>query len=559
MDKQDIKDYITLQEATQYCQYSQEYLSLRARSGKLKAVKFGRNWTTKKEWLNEYLATVEEYKEYVEECRIKKETKNSGVEIIQAIKKEIPAPENLPVEELGFFGKIKEAIFNFPSPEFFGNGLRFGFSACFASVLIIAGCVFGNSSLTNVFFQANSCVAIVSEAGNIVVAEFVNSSADGLADVVDSAAGFAISTGKTGDVVINRASGISRDLMFAVLDGIGAAAEKLGNAEFAAANSVLNYSRDNIAAVAEYAQEFVANVNESGDIVARGIVKIPADSILAAGQDIQTGVENINYGGEKVLDSFVIGTVKEGADVYSTGFSAINNFANDIGNSSDSLMAASVENFRNGFERVSALTYIVGGAGDEFMIGSLAGAKDLSWQTSKIASFAFNNAKRGKEALALQASIFTDYTHWALNSLKNKVFSFGNSVKVFAGNFQQRSGDALYSLKEGAVQGFDNLIFAVSEKAKNIFAFMGRRTGASAGQVAVTEGASPVVSQDKQGMVVLPVQGDEEKTKEKIKSFFSDEVEVAPRDADSGIITPVFKEKKGPGYMYMMVPINNKN
>ncbi|MCK4473933.1 hypothetical protein KAU40_01580 [Candidatus Parcubacteria bacterium] len=48
-------EYISLQEATEYCDYSQEYLSLRARQGKLKSVKFGRNWVTKKEWLEEYI------------------------------------------------------------------------------------------------------------------------------------------------------------------------------------------------------------------------------------------------------------------------------------------------------------------------------------------------------------------------------------------------------------------------------------------------------------------------------------------------------------------------
>jgi uncharacterized protein YecA (UPF0149 family) len=48
-------EYILLREATKYCHYSQEYLGLRARQGKLKAVKFGRNWVTKKEWLDEYL------------------------------------------------------------------------------------------------------------------------------------------------------------------------------------------------------------------------------------------------------------------------------------------------------------------------------------------------------------------------------------------------------------------------------------------------------------------------------------------------------------------------
>ncbi|MEK7172750.1 MAG: hypothetical protein AAB740_02100, partial [Patescibacteria group bacterium] len=58
MTSQEIKEnnYIPLSEAAQkYTDYSQEYLSLRARQGKLKAVKIGRNWLTKKEWVEEYL------------------------------------------------------------------------------------------------------------------------------------------------------------------------------------------------------------------------------------------------------------------------------------------------------------------------------------------------------------------------------------------------------------------------------------------------------------------------------------------------------------------------
>ena len=53
-------NYISLQEATQYCNYSREYLSLRARQGKLKAVKIGRDWVTRKEWIEEYLKRVKE-------------------------------------------------------------------------------------------------------------------------------------------------------------------------------------------------------------------------------------------------------------------------------------------------------------------------------------------------------------------------------------------------------------------------------------------------------------------------------------------------------------------
>lgn len=47
--------YMTLREAADHCSYSPEYLSLLARTGKLEAVKFGRNWMTSREALNEYI------------------------------------------------------------------------------------------------------------------------------------------------------------------------------------------------------------------------------------------------------------------------------------------------------------------------------------------------------------------------------------------------------------------------------------------------------------------------------------------------------------------------
>lgn len=110
--------YISLQEATQYCNYSQEYLSLRARQGKLRAVKFGRSWLTKKEWLEEYLRKVEVYKN----------------------KKVAFPPENLPIGELRKIQIVPR--------------IRFGFILTLVFVLLIAGIVFalqqaqGNPELT---------------------------------------------------------------------------------------------------------------------------------------------------------------------------------------------------------------------------------------------------------------------------------------------------------------------------------------------------------------------------------------------------------------------------
>ncbi|MCX6759881.1 MAG: hypothetical protein NTW46_00875, partial [Candidatus Nealsonbacteria bacterium] len=56
------KNFISLADATKYCRYSQPYLNLRIRQGKLKAVKLGRNWMTTKEWLEDYLKKIENQK-----------------------------------------------------------------------------------------------------------------------------------------------------------------------------------------------------------------------------------------------------------------------------------------------------------------------------------------------------------------------------------------------------------------------------------------------------------------------------------------------------------------
>ena len=76
-NKRDIdQNYISLQEATRLCSYSQDYLSLRARQGKLKAAKFGRNWVTTKDWLQDYLKTIGDYSvNHVNDKKLKKKLK----------------------------------------------------------------------------------------------------------------------------------------------------------------------------------------------------------------------------------------------------------------------------------------------------------------------------------------------------------------------------------------------------------------------------------------------------------------------------------------------------
>ncbi|MBI4709458.1 MAG: hypothetical protein HY764_04650 [Candidatus Portnoybacteria bacterium] len=101
-------NYITLAEASRYCQYSQEYLSLRARQGKLRSAKVGRNWVTTPEWLKEYL-------DYCQKLKEKTKYETQSVPIGETAPQPIRKPEiksdfwNLFL--LGQKNSLKKAIF----------------------------------------------------------------------------------------------------------------------------------------------------------------------------------------------------------------------------------------------------------------------------------------------------------------------------------------------------------------------------------------------------------------------------------------------------------------
>ena len=147
--------YISLQEASKFCDHSQEYLSLRARHGKLKSVKLGRNWVTKRIWLEEYLLGVEDYnnnlknnhKEKIKVVKISPPTGDlpKGEKEAQKVKVINKVPKNLPY---GYVELIPVQPFSFRLKEFFKKAvvspaLHFGFVWTVVFVLIIAGTVFG--------------------------------------------------------------------------------------------------------------------------------------------------------------------------------------------------------------------------------------------------------------------------------------------------------------------------------------------------------------------------------------------------------------------------------
>jgi hypothetical protein len=151
------KEYISLREAINHCSYSQEYLSLRARQGKLKAIKFGRNWVTRKDWLDDYLKKVEEY------------NNNYKVES----QKIVSPPINLPVE-----GKFPENVLvslKEPAPPF-----RFGLFVLLVFVLLTGGIFFEKSSFQDTYLTFKPYLQRISQTNGITLASASKSFEEGI-------------------------------------------------------------------------------------------------------------------------------------------------------------------------------------------------------------------------------------------------------------------------------------------------------------------------------------------------------------------------------------------
>ena len=94
MDKQDTK-LIPLAQAAKLTNYSQEYISLLCRRGKMKGKKIGRNWLTTKEWVDDYINKTDGSGEIIIPVRIKNETESSKAAKISENQKDNTTKQDL--------------------------------------------------------------------------------------------------------------------------------------------------------------------------------------------------------------------------------------------------------------------------------------------------------------------------------------------------------------------------------------------------------------------------------------------------------------------------------
>ncbi len=124
---------------------------MRARQGKLKAVKLGRNWVTTKDWLDDYVQRATEYNN----------VNSNGNSNGKAKEKKIfLPPDDLPVGELqfrktGFRERLYELRFNL-KPDI--QNIRSALVTALVISLIMAGGIFGKGSLTQVYDDVSPVV-----------------------------------------------------------------------------------------------------------------------------------------------------------------------------------------------------------------------------------------------------------------------------------------------------------------------------------------------------------------------------------------------------------------
>lgn len=117
--------FISLSEAAKITNYSQDYISLLCRKGKLKAQKLGRNWVTTKEWVQAYIDHSNGTGVSVIPVKIKSDKIEDFIHRVEKTKAVLP--EN--IQQEAFYGRfvLEFALFCFFSILIIGNFYAFAF------------------------------------------------------------------------------------------------------------------------------------------------------------------------------------------------------------------------------------------------------------------------------------------------------------------------------------------------------------------------------------------------------------------------------------------------
>ncbi len=186
-------------------------------------------------------------------------------------------------------------------------------------------------------------------------------------------------------------------------------------------------------------------------------------------------------------------------------------------------------------------------------------------------------ALKSKEVWQNTLAIFSEYgafLHQNVSKEIGKIRSGLVELGQFPAQFRHTIEGITFSLNDlknsiaglgfilsGAIQNLILAVLDLGQEIKNIYlsvkdfiiTFFERAKGEEVGQ-------EPLESIG-EGVVVIPSKKDldPEIIQQRIQQSFSDEIIIEPRGEDYGIIKPVFRDKIGESYLYIMVPVYPKN
>ncbi len=292
-----INRYISLHEATKYCHYSQEYLSLRVRQGKLKAIKSGRNWVTKKEWVEEYVKKVGDYNNNL---KIKK-----SVLPAETLVKAGAPPENLPVDLADQSADLRGYQRGFTLKEFFKiSQPRFALVVGMTFVLLTAGVVFGKENLKSAFEDLDPYVQKIVgsfDKGIVKGWERINQGVGEIGEVGDLAIKEVFETAKG---VVFETSSRLEEFNQDFGNGVVQLNQKLKVLEGIPLKAV-SYGAGKIQRLAGNVSGYTYIVGEAGDIVIEEIGKSFTGSFATVAEDIQNLQSQLKNSAKFVSKSFL--------------------------------------------------------------------------------------------------------------------------------------------------------------------------------------------------------------------------------------------------------------
>lgn len=465
--------YISLLEAAKYSKvYSQEYLSLRARHGKLKAVKLGRNWVTTKSWVDDYINNennvkangavynfVEKEIQEIEAQKIKAVEPKLETVLIEQVKQQ----ETAPTKEDVLLKKIPVFEEAFKRNFFEKFSKKFAYSL--GAILLVIGIVF-----SSVVLSPND---LPGQLKSFVINQFRFFS--GIETQIHEA--------KSASAVFLTESFKNLSKQKIIFKEIGL--------------QFKNIFKDIAKIYSEKTREILGGINRGASYVVshsqrvKNIVLIFYDNPRYLVKITQEKMQDIQQQTSDAIAGFPV-FIKDG---FQENFYKLEHYFE-----SSKPFLAEVENT---IAQSNKTAYQKFTQTSKEVLQALINKVDLG---AKLTVAAVKKA-------FFEAKLLTLYIHKKFNTGLSFVF----------GPWDHK-GDLLVS-----------------------------------NNIASNPPRPAISGSEEGGLIVIPSQGQtqDEEIKAKIRESFSDEIEVELKDADSGIITPVFKEKKGEGYLYLMVPIKN--